>query len=432
MSGFKPSPRLLLPALLAGCFAIGGVTLAWTLRARPAPSLARLDALLAAEQFDEAERQLGVYLNDQPDSTQGNILMAQVALGRPDQKPRLALDHLRRVQARDRSTLAIVRLNEGKAYSALEHYDRAEHSWLAALKLDPLVPEACWALLGLYYVEGRRADARRLALAAHTQEPDPRDRVQLLLELVRQDAKPIVAFTIMKAVDPVVRKHPDDVNASIALAKASIRDDKPDAALPILNRLVARYPENPVAWEALLAGLDDAVRPDEFALTMGRLPKDLGGEPRFAKFRGIEAQNRRDWPAAVDAFIQARQFDPTDAQLVYRLSRAFRMTSRAADAEPLEADFKAMQDAAVEILPLYNEANAVGSLGTAPHPELYHRIASLREKMGLRAEALSWHRLVLQDDPSDSISLAAVNRLADANLPSLEEVLATPASRSRP
>ena len=432
MSASRLSTRLPLTATLAICFVLGAVALAWSLRPRPSPSLARLDALLAAQQFDETERQLALYLLDHPESTQANILMAQVALARPDQKPRVALDHLRRVQARDRPTLAIVRLNEGKAYSALDHYDRAEQSWLSALKLDPLVPEACWALLGLYYVEGRRTDARRLALAAHAKEPDPRDRVQLLLELVRQDAKPIVAFTIIKALEPVVRKHPDDLNASIALAKASIRDDKPAIALPILNRLVARYPENSAAWEALLSGLDDATLPDDFALAIDRLPKAIANDLRFAKYRGIQAQNRRDWPAAVDAFLQARQFDPTDAQLVYRLSRALRMTSRESEAEPLEAKFKAMQAAADEILPLYNEANAVATLGTAPHPELYQRIAGLREKMGLRADALSWHRLVLQDHPRDSISLAAVDRLGDAKLPLLEQVLNNSASRSPP
>jgi hypothetical protein len=51
----------------------------------------------------------------------------------------------------------------------------------------------------------------------------------------------------------------------------------------------------------------------------------------------------------------------------------------------------------------------------APHPELYHRIADLRERMGLSDEALAWHRLVLRDRPEDPISRAAVARLEMAN-----------------
>ena len=51
------------------------------------------------------------------------------------------------------------------------------------------------------------------------------------------------------------------------------------------------------------------------------------------------------------------------------------------------------------------------TLGLAPHPDLYHRLADLRERMGRPDEALAWHRLVLRDAPEDSISLAALGRL---------------------
>src|SRR5262245_7652676 len=77
---------------------------AWILRAyhRPAPSLDGLDPLLAARRFDEVERRVRDYLRVHPESLRAHILMAQVALERDDQKPRLALDHLARIQPRDR------------------------------------------------------------------------------------------------------------------------------------------------------------------------------------------------------------------------------------------------------------------------------------------------------------------------------------------
>jgi hypothetical protein len=53
----------------------------------------------------------------------------------------------------------------------------------------------------------------------------------------------------------------------------------------------------------------------------------------------------------------------------------------------------------------------VKALGVAPHPELYQRIADLRERLGLADEAMAWHRLVLRDRPDDPISRAAVARL---------------------
>ncbi len=54
----------------------------------------------------------------------------------------------------------------------------------------------------------------------------------------------------------------------------------------------------------------------------------------------------------------------------------------------------------------------MSTLAIAPHPDLYHRLADLRERMGRPDEATAWHRLVLKDDPNDALSRAAVDRLA--------------------
>ena len=53
------------------------------------------------------------------------------------------------------------------------------------------------------------------------------------------------------------------------------------------------------------------------------------------------------------------------------------------------------------------------TLGTDPHPDLYHRLADLREHMGRPDEAAAWHRHVLKDQPDDLVSLAAVKRLGE-------------------
>src|SRR5262249_23670288 len=158
-------------------------------------SLKGIDTLLAQQRFDEVEHRLQAYLRNRPEDPQANVLMAQVSLARPDQKPGVALRHLSKVRLGDRAARAVVRLNEGKASSAWGRYVEAEQSWLDALRIDPEVPEAGWALLGLYYVQGRRDEAHELAMRLRKDEPDPRDRVQLLLELLRQDAKSLVIET---------------------------------------------------------------------------------------------------------------------------------------------------------------------------------------------------------------------------------------------
>lgn len=420
MSGFHGSSRRSLAVSLLAAIALFDIACG----RGPEPTLAGLNGLLAARKFDDAERQIDAFLAARPDDVQANLLSAQIALNREPQQPRLALERLGRIGKAERPTLAVVRLNEGKAHSALGDTAKAEASWLEALRLDPLVPEAGWALLSLYYVEGRRAEAERLGLALHGVEPDPRDRVQLLLELVRQDAKPIVPLEIIRVLEPVGRELPDDLHTTIALARAYYGDSRHDECIALLNRLVDRYPGDPAAWEALLRNLDDAARPEEFAAAFARLPAALAKQPRFARYAGIVAQSRRDWASSVIALERARKFDPLDAQVAYRLGRGYRLAGREPEAKKLEGEFRDIEAALREMLSLYNEANAIRGLGVDPSPDLYLKIAEARERLGYRAEALAWFRLAIRDRPDDPAALAATQRLADAKLPTFSEVLA--------
>jgi hypothetical protein len=60
---------------------------------------------------------------------------------------------------------------------------------------------------------------------------------------------------------------------------------------------------------------------------------------------------------------------------------------------------------------LYYEVLEIKTLGIEPHPELYQHLADIREKMGRFDEARAWHRLVLRDQPSNALSLSALERL---------------------
>ena len=395
----------------------------------PGPNLLGLDALLATRQFDAAEKKLADFLAANPENVQAHMLMAQVSLNRDPQKPELALEHLAKVRGGDRSLRALVKLNEGKALSALEDHSKAEEAWREALRIDPTVPEAGWALLSLYYVEGRRRDAERLGLALHAVEPEPRDRAQLLLELVRQDAKPIVPADIVRALEPCVRAHPEDTAAKIGLARGYIRDSRADDAIPLLKEIVEKEPEEERSWESLFYGLVEASRPEDLEQALTKLPSFMREDQRFARYLGILAQNRHDWPAAAIALERARSIDPLDSQLVYRLGRVYRLAGREADAKRVEAEFRDSEAVLRQMLPLYNEANAIRGFGVTPTPDLIRRIAEARERLGYRAEALVWYRLVLRDKPDDPTSLAAVDRLADVKLPDLMDVLAEKADR---
>ena len=77
----------------------------------------------------------------------------------------------------------------------------------------------------------------------------------------------------------------------------------------------------------------------------------------------------------------------------------------------LEREHRAYQAGLKEVRALYEEANADKTLGVAPPIPLCQNIAALRERMGLKEEALAWHRMVLTAQPGNVLSLEAVRRL---------------------
>jgi len=273
----------------------------------PVPTLDGLDRLLVERRFDEAQGRIGAFLRRHPRSTQANMLMAQACLAREDQMPRVALEHLARIQTGDRGTRAMVLLNQGKAYSALGWNDRAEAAWKEALRIEPTAPEVGWDLLGLYYVQGRREQARRLALAVYASEPDPRDRAQLLLELLRQDAQPIGPDSLIRTLEPLFRANPDDLHTAIALGAALVRNSRTDEGLAILFANSKRFARDADAWDALLRGLEDAGQIDELAKSLSRVPAGLAGDPRFERYRGAVLEHHRAWDRSADAYLRARR-----------------------------------------------------------------------------------------------------------------------------
>ena len=59
-------------------------------------------------------------------------------------------------------------------------------------------------------------------------------------------------------------------------------------------------------------------RPRNWLLSLQKLPKELAGDPRFAKHEGMIAQNANDWPRAVRAYRRAFEFEPFNQGVCYR------------------------------------------------------------------------------------------------------------------
>ena len=129
----------------------------------------QVQRLAAAGRFEQALQQVETALVTDPDNGVFRVMAAQLALDRPDPQPQRALAHLGRLRSADPVLAARAKFAQGRAVYALFRFAEAEDCWLEALRLDPRVPEAAWALLDLYYLEG-------LGRGAPAGTPAARDR----------------------------------------------------------------------------------------------------------------------------------------------------------------------------------------------------------------------------------------------------------------
>ena len=255
-------------------------------------------------------------------------------------------------------TLHLVR---GNALDRLSRLDEAEAAWLESLRLDPTTPEAGWNLLNLYYLQWRDDDARRLALQLFEVEPDPHDRVMLLLELLRHDARPPAPGSLVKLFEPVIRAQPRDLHSAMALALALTRAGQVEKGIDEVRRVVQNHPDRVEAWDCLMTCLDESGQVDVMEEELDRLPADVAGSPRLLKHRARIAQGSR-WKEAVDLYRRAQAAEPYNRVVEYRLSRALRHIGQEAEADRIEQRLVRRDVAIQELRPLYDQATATNKL----------------------------------------------------------------------
>jgi tetratricopeptide (TPR) repeat protein len=337
--------------------------------------------------------------------------MAQFAMDRPDPQPHFALAHLEYINEGTAKEKAVVCFSKGKAYYQVKRYDLAEDCWRRALELDPAVPEAGWALIDLLDFEGRIQEAHRLGMRLCETEPDPRDRVRLLLEMSRIDIDKVAPGSQVQVFQPVWTEHPENLTLALVVGLALIHDSRPEEGLRVLEDALARHPAALEAWEGWLTGLDDSFQPQRLAKEFSRVPQVLSTNPVFTKHEGAVAQGMGDWSRAINSYRRAYAYEPFNGPVLYRLQMAVRVGGDRAEWNHINERLKIFQDAFKQMRGVYTEALGVRTLGLEPHTELYQRLATLREQLGRFDEAKAWHRLVLEHESGNALSLAALARL---------------------
>jgi tetratricopeptide (TPR) repeat protein len=424
----SPSTRPRLSVEVVAVLAIVAVAAlaAWFAFA-PAPELGLALRLAEGGRYSEAEPRLAEYLAYDPSNVRAGLALADVLLNLDPPKPAEAIERLDAIRGASPQQSAFALMLRGKAHRAQGRPGKAEAEWKEALAQDPLVAQAGWLLLDLYYSEGRTDDARRLALRLHRSEPDPRDRVRLLLEPIRPDAEPLAASGLIAALRPVVKEYPDDLFPALAYYRALAKDGTgTDEAMTGLRRLTAAHPEESACWEGLLSAMASLGDLDGVESTLAKLPPGIASQRWLTRYRGQVAEFHQDYAGAIRNYTESLADSPGDLELLYRLSKANRFAGREDEAKSVklrEADVKEAQDELRGIKEgerqqgrpgLFEDAMNRPSLGRVPDPALYQQLAAIRERMGHPDEALAWHKLVLRDAPDDTVSREAAARLEKA------------------
>jgi len=384
-------------ALGAAAVALGG----WGARAwlRPRPTLGPALALADAGRPDDAEGVALAYLRAYPDDPTGLILLARIEVDRMDRLnppdlplARATLARVRRARAGDPRLAALGRFYEGVLCERLMRLDEAEAAWRDAFRLYPGHAEPARRLLAIYDLQGRKPEARELALRLYRAEKDGRARLETLLGLVRTEVYQPAAVEVIDKLTPVVRENPGDLRSALALGRALVREGRPAEGLKRLRAAVRDHPDDRDARDALLTALEDAGRVEAVEQVLrGLRPGQDGGAPD-ARHAGWVEQERGRWKDAARSYRLALETTPDDARLRYRLSRMLRLGGDEDGATRLERENRDRAEAARALRSLYERAPATLTDGT-PHPDLYREFSDLLATMGRADEARAWRSL---------------------------------------
>ncbi len=229
-------------------------------------------------------------------------------------------------------------LGEARACLALGRAAEAERSLRRAIADDPAEPESWKLLLEILQVEDRTLEAQDLGWEAYARAI-PGGRRGLLGELTLALLSDLPDERVRTILRRWIAADDEDVDARVALLQriaAQPRATDPDRAsrLAELETIVAEHPDHVGSREALVTALADAGEPDRGRAALDGWPgAESARDARYWRLRGrwdLEYDHRPE--RAVESFRKAVAVLPQDWRSWSRLSRAYRMLGRDAQA----------------------------------------------------------------------------------------------------
>lgn len=261
----------------------------------------------------------------------------------------------------------------------------AETSFQAALKIDPEFVKAHRQLSLLLSFEGRCAEAAPHLLAEVQSGSFRSDQLCLLgipERIVRTDG------SLKSACET---NFPNDPLRELGRARILVSDHHVELAEPIVQRVIARYPNLPLA-HSLLGRIYIAQKRDDALIEWHKsLPKELTDNAHIWFVRSLWARKTNQTRAVVRCLLEILKSRPNHVEANYQLSQTFQQLK----------EVQRAKDFSVRSLSLSKLAYVINDLRDDPNTLLMQQAAEALEKLGRDWEAIGWCQLANQWQPGD-------------------------------
>jgi tetratricopeptide (TPR) repeat protein len=208
------------------------------------------------------------------------------------------------------------------------------------------------------------------------------------------------------------RTYPDDPLPKLGAARLALTLNRLDEALPLLNDVLSKLPNEPEALVGKGRVLLE-VGESELFLDWSKNPgADAERHPETWILRGTFAQRNHDPQVAARCFWEALRRDPENLAACHQLGRCLAETNDLERAHPFLERADRMQRLSLALDDLFFHRD---------HIESMRRAAILSRELGRLWEAASWSSIAYTQDPGQSWALAMLQEVSPRLHPDLPQ-----------
>lgn len=305
-------------------------------------------------------------------------LIASAAVDVEKQRPFDAVRKLQRIPTSDRLSSRARQL-EGTALLALHFESQAVARWKLAIDQDPSVDDAPFRLFETYFLSGRHAEARRLAVELAPKQQSPSYAAAMLLEVVRQEHERPAAPVCLEIFEPVLIREPNNPDALRTVGRSFVELGRVTEGLQLLKSAVEKNPEDVENWIVRMESLADAGRMAQVAELFKTAPAPVQKHPRVLRNLAAALDAGGDAKSAEERLRESLAADPFDRKAHTQLASLLTRSGQAAEAKKHETRAKELD--------AVRERQADGfklarSQNNDPGPELLRQIGSACRDLG--------------------------------------------------